>query len=359
MNILIASDNKRILNLFESGLASGKNTVTLLPRSDFVKELRKQDQGADFLWYDLTALEEPDWKAALRALARQTRPWGILDKKGVLPDAAEAFWAGASDYVGAKTGTALIDAARLKKALRWAAEKTAAGSIQKPAPESAGKNPAAGKRSAAEKRPTTGTTRKSPAAKTPVSYNFIDSSGGWKAIREGCEYTFTFVYVQIDRTERLLETIGENRLNALDQEFQRMIEGAFAKSGGLVWMWREYGGLLLLPFDGQNCPAILDALQLWLNRPILYAGNAALSVPFTFRMAIHTGNTVFMRPGNTGALTSDTLNSVYHLGYKYLKKDTLYLTEESAAFIPPKLADLFLPAGHYDGRDILRMRAFL
>lgn len=333
MTVLIVSDDPRIVKLFSS--FDGKKMALLtVARSALIKNCKCLGNDLAFVWYDIASLESSGLKAAFKTLSKLSVPWGIIDRKGVLEDASGAFWAGASDYIGSKTDAASITIQRLNKALCWANSKIAAS----------------------DSSPLTVSETKIPSSKRE---DFIDSSTGWNSIKEGCSYTFTFVYVQIDKAERLLETLGEIRLNNLDQEFQRMVEQAFVKRSGLVWMWRDYGGLLLLPFDGKVCPAILDALNLWLNRPIIYAGNSALSVTFSFRMAIHIGNTVFKRPGKTGDLTSDALNSIFHLGARFMKNNTLYLTEEAALFIPPKISDLFVNAGTYEGRSIKRMLALI
>jgi hypothetical protein len=343
MTIIVASDDLRILKFFPNFSETKKMSLLAIDRASFMKNAKDLGEALVFVWYDIAGLESSPLKAALKNLGRLTVPWGIIDRKGLLGDACEAFWLGGSDYIGPRTNLETLDSARLKKALAWAVSRIPA---EKP--------PAIAEKSVEKVKKILNVTDG-----IPLRENFKDSSAGWNSIKEGIDYTFAFVYVQIDRTERLLETLGENRLKALDQEFHLMIEQTFAKSGGLVWMWRDYGGLILLPFDGKVCPAILDALRLWLNRPILYANNSALSVGFTFRMAIHIGNTVFKRPGKTGELTSDALNSIFHLGARFMKNDTLYLTEEAAPFIPHKIADLFIDSGTYDGRSITRMRSFI
>ncbi len=332
MTIIISSDDPRVLKLF-SAFEGKKQTLLYVKRADLAKVAKEAGSDLEFAWFDIADLEGRKLKAAFKTLSTISVRWGIIDRKGIFNDAAEAFWAGAADYLGPRTDASSINPLRLKKALAW--KKAGAGS--------------------AAQRPGEGDMDSNNPL--PLRAGFIDSSRGWTSIKEGQEYTFTFVYIQIDKADKLLHTIGETRAASLDQEFRRMIEHSFAASGGLVWMWRDYGGLLLLPFNGKNCPVILDALRLWINRPIHFADNAALSIGFTFRMAIHIGNTVYKRPGQTGNLTSDTLNSIFHIGYKFMKNDTFYLTEEAAAFVPREISDLFVEAGSYEARKIKRMRA--
>lgn len=342
MIVCLACDDAKTVKLLVASLSGKKDQVLAFMRADLGKELKKSEQIPDFLWYDIAGLDGASLKAALKSLAKIVIPWGIIDRKGIMEDASEAFWAGSADYIGPKTDVSEITAQRLKKALAWKSSTgNASGvpetkeSVSKAAQKNAKDNP------------------------NPLKTNFIASSGGWTSIREGSEYTFVFVYVQIDKADKLHHSLGETRAAELDLEFCRLIKQSFARCLGQVWMWRDYGGLLLFPFDGKTCPVILDALRLWLDRPIRYAGNPALSVGFTFRMAIHIGNTVYKRPGNTGGLTSDTLNSLFHIGYKFMKSDMFYLTEEAASFIPPMLGDLFVDAGTYEARSIKRMLALL
>ena len=184
----------------------------------------------------------------------------------------------------------------------------------------------------------------------------VARSGGWKNIRSGKEYTFVFLYVEIDLVDEWRKKSGKAHMNEVLTAFHTHIDREVGRLGGKVWMWMESSGLVLFPFDGESIPMIEAGMKLILDRTIISAEYYTYNTLITYRMAIHVGNTVYRPRGDTGTLVSGTVNFLFHLGQKFLKPGNFLVTETAAPFIPEGLADCFRPAGTFEQTKILRMR---
>jgi hypothetical protein len=126
--------------------------------------------------------------------------------------------------------------------------------------------------------------------------------------------------------------------------------------GGRIWIWDDFGGLILFPFDGEECAAVLTCFRLILNRKLIHAEELHCRVPFSFRIVLHIGNTIYRQKGKTGTLVSNSINSIFHLGKKFAKPGNFYITKEVYRYIPEKFRSYFISVGEYEGFDVLRMR---
>jgi hypothetical protein len=121
-----------------------------------------------------------------------------------------------------------------------------------------------------------------------------------------------------------------------------------------VWMWMDFCGLVLIPFDGERCEAVLSCLRMVMNRAITSVEDCELGMLLSFRIALHIGNTVYRARGDTGSIISDSINSIFHLGQKFARPGHYLLTENVEPFIPSGVRDLFKGEGVYEGRMIYR-----
>jgi hypothetical protein len=124
---------------------------------------------------------------------------------------------------------------------------------------------------------------------------------------------------------------------------------------GRVWMWMDFCGLVLIPFDGERCEAVLSCLRMVMNRVIISAEECDLGILLSYRIALHIGNTVYRARGDTGTIISDSINSIFHLGQKFARPGHFLVTENAEPFIPAGVRDLFRSEGVYEGRMIYRL----
>lgn len=322
MIVYLFSTAKGIEKNFGALKKSKKYELVVQPPSGMKKTVSKAPKGS-MVYLDISTMAKADAAQAMKYLAKQDAcRYGIIDAKGTAGDIAGLFHDGASDY---------LDAALLKKGLqpkrieRIEKFKTVEGADQ---------------------------------AAATARRNYTPSGRDWKGVQQGKEYTFCFMLVDLDNKNEL-KAGGPEQFAAITTAFKNYIEQAMAPFSGRIWIWMDFGGLILFPFDGKKCDAIEAGVRLMVNRMLMSAELINLDINLSYRIAMHIGNTVYKAKGQTGTIISDSINSVFHLGQKYAEPGGFYLTDEILLFTPAGLMNQFVPAGEFEGRNILRMKRLL
>jgi hypothetical protein len=120
-------------------------------------------------------------------------------------------------------------------------------------------------------------------------------------------------------------------------------------------MWHDFEGLVLFPFNGERCNAVLTCLRLMLSQKIYSVETPYFHSMLSMRIAMHIGNTIYRKAGDTGTIVSDSLNTVFNLGRKFGNPGNFYLTRQVLEFAQEGLTGCFVPAGHFNGMEIMRM----
>ncbi len=322
MEIFVFSETRSVIAAFGGLSRKGRCSVSFMKTGELKKGLA--GIAPDSLVYlDVSRMDDAALKKALRLLSGNNGlRYAVVDPKNAIKDSGALFHGGACDYIcretlqGGMTEKRVLCAAAFRRveAPRNEPEETGVPSIYKP------------------------------------------SGRDWKEIRPGHEYTFCFMFIELDNLKESKKTFGDaNLLNPIEP-FLRHLERSVTPAGGKVWMWTEYGAIVLFPFDGRRCDAVLACFKMMLGRKVFSIEESGFNAMVSYRIALHIGNTVYRVKGETGTLVADSLNSIFHLGQKFARPGHFYLTSEVFAFAPKALRDFFVPAGSYEGREILRMR---
>jgi hypothetical protein len=328
MKILAFSDNPRF-----SLLAGGKAVAGLTRLA--VKDMGAEAKDADIAYLDCSGLSPEAAKKALALLKRLRAgmAWGVIDPKGAIADPAALFLDGASDYVGTALIKAGIEKGRFKRVLEFA-------SLRASLPARAAKP-------------------KAPAA-PDSGHKTLESFPGWQAVKPGEVWDFHFLYAAIANPAALKSKIGETRFAELRERFSAYIAKALAEAESQAWMKTDSGLLFLIPPSERRAGLAIEAcLRILLNAPLVGYESFGLECPFGFVFALHQGHSPYQSPGKTGTVVSEDLNFIFHLGTKKAEADRLYVSAKASGAIGKKLADLFVPAGRFEGCEILKSRKFL
>ncbi len=287
-------------------IAKIKKTISSIPAGSIV-------------YVDLSVCKTAEVARTIKLLEGQKHIlWGIIDGKNFIKDPADLFHRGAADYVGKEAIKSRISSARLQRVLSFRNIEVA----------------------------------EEPAVAT-IS-NCVPSGKDWSGVRDGKEYTFCLLYFELDNQAELKKNASDRQVKERSQVVHDFLERSMVQLGGKVWIWAGFGGVVLIPFDGEHCDAVLAAVRMQINRTIISIEGCRLGLKVSYRLALHLGNTVYRTRGETGTIISDSINSLYHLGQKFAKPGDLLITEEMERFIPPGIQDLFVNAGVYEGRCIFR-----
>ena len=295
-------------------------------------------QAADQVYLDISGLSPAELKSALAALKKNRAAsfWGIIDPNGEAEDPALFFFEGGRDYIG----PALVRKGLSKK--RFAAAEKAAGC-------SPPLHPVGSK--AANKKKNTFFTEKLPDSKFE----------GWKSLRSGTPATFFFLFVSLSEKSGLRARIGESVFSAVKNRLRDVLRQALADADALLWIETEDNCVFLVPPIKPNARAAVEAsLKMILNSRLIGIEKLGLSFPLDFTIALHRGETIFHAPGKTGAVVSEPVNYIFHLGTKKAEAGRLTISDavpEDA--LPEGLLHLFSPAGVFEGIPVRHSGRFI
>jgi hypothetical protein len=284
----------------------------------------------DLVYLDLSAFSPAAARSRLKQmLARSDLFLGVVDPAGTVGDVPSLFHDGAVDYVDGDGWRGGITARRLARVASYAR-------CLKRYPASSERAPEA------------------PVG-APAARGSRPSGADWSRVREGEEYTFSLLFIELDGGERLEQRFGAANLTEALASFRSYVERSAAPFGGRTWIWSRFGGIVLFPFDGRSEQAASFGFRMTLNKHFYDIEESRFPHFVSWRMAAHLGD-VTWRTRATGTLVSETLNSVFHLGQQFVPPGEFHVTEDirEAACVP--LRKFLVPAGAFEGRAIWRMK---
>jgi class 3 adenylate cyclase len=322
MTIVVFSDHKSVQHLFSSLHKGRSHEVKIVPRENYRSRL-KDEEKPFLVYFDIFQMDTSVYMKELRFLLKQADvAVGVIDPKGTMEDPALFFHEGGVDYIGAKLFKGKIPLKRIKSVCSFIGVND----------------------------------EDSDNETVPNSLSLVND---WKEIREGHAYTFCFLYAELDLTHEWRRKSGQDHLKQVKERFHEYIRKAVEPHNGRIWMWNEYGGLVLFPYNGTPFHVVLAACKLVVNRSIAGCEQFPFKTPISFRLGIHIGETVYRERGNTGTIVSDSINFTFHLGSKYAVPGNMYITREVYDQTHPGLKDLFIREECFEGREIYRMRRVL
>jgi hypothetical protein len=325
VNVIVFSDNRRLRKCFRvRGAAKTASSLGFAGWREF-RKLVPAIQEPTLCYLDVSKQPKGKLAGCLRLLARNPRlAYGLIDPGGELSDPARAFHDGAADYLDREALREGIDGRRLARAWAYSLRTRA---------------------------DTPGQESRAPASGAV----YLPSGSDWSQVRPGREYTFCLLFIELDGKEEMERRYGMRNLSIALSSFRSYIENSVKSCHGRLWIWSSFGGIVLFPFNGRDCPALSFLFRLVLFRHLYDIEESQFPNFLSYRLALHLGNLVYT-DRNVGSVVSDSLNSVFHLGQQFARPGGFYLTEEALGFGPPALKPFFLEAGEFEGRKILRMR---
>ena len=323
---------------------SSKNAAALkraLPQKNawaevFSKTPAENDINADEqIYLDVSGLSNAALKKTIASLNNSGAFWGVIDPKGIIEDPASFFFQGACDYIGKDLVKKGLDKKRFAEALSWAESRAEANKAEKTVSEAAQK-------------------KKDHVLPT-------GKFAGWKKIRAGTKGAFFFLFVSVSGKSNLRSMIGETAFGVFKKRLRDFLQKNFKEQDALLWIETDESNLFLVPPRSENIHAAIEkALKIIINSRLIGVENLGMSIPVDFTFALHYGNTTFQAPGKTGAIISESVNFVFHLGSKKAEAGRLTISDavpEEA--IPKGFLDLFRSAGVLEGIHIRHSRRFV
>ncbi len=322
MDVVLFTNRKNLDKQF-TGVKRSRSYKVEVKSPDELKSFLKSVRKQTLIYIDAAVYKLDDLKKTIPALERNDFiRWGIIDQTEHLVDVSDLFHRGCADYLPKAVVTKGVPAKRIRSVLDF-----------KPFPDSAA----------------------APEQIDEKAMGWKIAHNGWKDIKSGEEYTFCFLYVELDMQEEWKTKSGKAHMDDIQDIFRRHLERHFGPLGGKIWMWMNRGGILLFPFDGKTCDSILTAVRFVLNRTIFSVEEYHYDTLITYTMGFHIGNTVYKSRGQTGEIVADTINFLFHFGNQFAEPGHLYCTETVMPFIRSGLKTLFKKSGAFEGVSIFSM----
>jgi len=323
LDLIVFTNSSRVRDAFRIGRRNRHIAQPVFLRIKELKKALKTARVGTLVYLDVSRMDEKTRRSALRELAgEQGILFGALDGENAVKDPAEVFHFGAVDYVNGKTLAAGITTKRITRITGYLAEQRDEAVV--PAADAAREVP------------------RIPAAE-------------WKDIIPGREYTFYLLFMEIDGKEDMEKRYDRSNLKRAVASVRSYIERFAASFGGRVWMWGDFNGIILFPFNGSESRAVRFALRFMLFKHFYDIQESQFPNFLSYRIAIHMGNLVYS-DNNKGHIVSDTLNSVFHMGKQFAEPGNFYVTAEVLKEADKRYRDFFVEAGLFEGRKMLRMR---
>lgn len=323
MQVIVHSDSQQAADCFKRIQRGGEFEVRVLPSRDYRKNLR--DPHEPFVLYlDIQGFNQSELTRALKSLSSARGILvGLIDPKENVQDVASLFHQGLFDYVGKTIWKEGVSLKRFRRAVdAFSAELY---------------------------------------DEEEDDYDEIDGvellpAETWNQIAVGREYTFCLMFFELDLNEDWKTKAGREHLDRVTASLESHVQKTVAAVNGRIWMWTEYGGLVLFPFDGRSCDAILTCYRMMLNRTIISAEEFEFDTLLSYRIALHIGNTVYWPRGKTGTIISGSVNFIFHLGHQFAEPGGFYITSAAYQLLPKGLESSFVERGEFEGNRIYEMK---
>lgn len=259
----------------------------------------------------------PDTPAARKKLQESMETatgghWGLWDPDGLCEDPALWFFAGCTDYIGPQVKK--LESGRFLAMLEWTGHRP-------PSPETA-------------------------------------AADFWDTIQPEAEYDFAFCLIHWGDADSVKRRLGEVKFSQAWKGWRGLLEALARERGGQLWMESGTTLLFLFPPQRDRSPVFSFALKMLISRQIHSLENLGLDFCPELKIALHKGLCTYRKPGDTGTLVSDAVNSVFHLGHKFAPADRVVFTAALLEDLPPALIPLAQPLGVYENRQIYRLPQF-
>jgi len=197
-----------------------------------------------------------------------------------------------------------------------------------------------------------------PKRKTQLSNSKFE---GWKSIRAGLTNPFFFLFVSLAGKSNLRTLLGEAAFDTVKNRLRDVLQRELSGADALHWMETEGNSLFLIPAKKENGLAVIvSVMKMLINNRVISIEDLGLSINVDFTFALHYGQTIFQAPGKTGAVISETVNYIFHLGTKKAETGRLTISENiPEEVIPEGLNDLFVDAGIFESIPVRHSKRFI
>lgn len=168
----------------------------------------------------------------------------------------------------------------------------------------------------------------------------IRRTRNWGILKEGTEYNFSFLRMDITGNTKLVRTYPRNTIDRVYGNIRSIFNHAIDQRHGRVWQWEGDGGLGAFYLSDNETKATLTAMDI-LHKIFLYNRmENPIEEPILVRLAVQCGNCEYSK--STEHLhENDTIKSIIMLENTYTKPDSLTVSDKIGMRLDPGILSDF------------------
>ncbi|MCP4132233.1 MAG: adenylate/guanylate cyclase domain-containing protein [bacterium] len=164
----------------------------------------------------------------------------------------------------------------------------------------------------------------------------------WGALKEGEEYLFTFLRLDIVDSSRLVRAYPKNAVHKTYSDLQKIVRNAIDKRNGRVWLTDGDGLLIAFYFSNKHLLATLCAMEIIHELFFYNLFKNELGEPLMIRQVVHSGTCEYTNTEEE--LTKfDIIKQVNDIEKKYTEPGTATITGMVEIMLDPLLANQLKP----------------
>lgn len=153
----------------------------------------------------------------------------------------------------------------------------------------------------------------------------IQKTKNWGMLKDGEEYIFTFLSLDIVGNSALVREYPGNIIHAAYTDMRKLVTASVEKRNGRIWNWEGDGGLAAFFFSDKNKLALLSAMEIIQELFLYNITSCPLKKPLDVRLAVHTGLSVYSENIET-VKKSETVMKIYDIESKYAGTNSVIIS---------------------------------
>ncbi len=172
-----------------------------------------------------------------------------------------------------------------------------------------------------------------------IEDNRLVRTKGWGVLREGANYEFSFLSLDIVDNSHLVRNYSKKKVFKAYNDLHGLVSKIVERREGRIWNWEGDGGLAVFYFGDKNIKATLTGMEILLKMFMYNLFDCPFKEPLKLRIGVHTGPCHFLN--NFEDIHGDTLRRVRVIVSQYTQADCLTISPGVYSDLGTKLAAFF------------------
>ena len=147
----------------------------------------------------------------------------------------------------------------------------------------------------------------------------------WGTLREGDDYIFAFLRLDIVGNTKLVKQYPEHLIKQTYTDLRGIVQNAIDKRNGRIWNWEGDGGMVAFYFSNKNFYATLSGMEIIHDLFIYNQVKCPLDKPISARLAIHGGHCMYT-DNEEDIKKIDVIKKLIEIESKYTRPNSLTIS---------------------------------